>query len=599
MSELAAGVPVRGERIDRRLARESAAARPHFVVAGALAGASAIAVVAQAALLAHIVAAVAMHHASLAALRTPLIALAAVFGARALIAGGFELSGRLAAGRVMSELRHRLLRRVLIESPRRAPGERTGELAAAAVQGVDALENYFAGYLPAMMMAAGVPLAIIVWVLRTDMICAVILAVTVPILVTFMILIGLGANTVTRRRWRTLTQLSAHFLDVVSGLETLRAHRREHAQAEILATVGERYRSETMATLRLAFLSALVLECCAMVGTALVAATIGVQLTGGHLTLEAGLCVLLLAPELYAPLRAVGQQFHASADGLAAAGRLLGALDAPAASSVPPASCGPAVGSAPPASCAPGAATATRAAQTPAVPDPRAQAITFADVSFSHPGRREPVLRGVTLTLAPGLMTALTGPSGAGKTSLAALALGLATPTAGTVSCGGVDLSELAPAVWQQRCAWVPQRATLFSASLGENIALYRPSAGPGEIAAAADRAGLRELIADLPDGLATRIGDGGRQLSAGQRQRVALARAFLADAAFVVLDEPTANLDVDTAAAIAEAILVLARDRTVLMITHDDRLARRASVRWELSADHAVSLHRAEAPVA
>ena len=323
-------------------------------------------IVAQAVLLAHIISASAVGHEPLSALRGSLIALIAVIALRALLAGSFELSGRIGAVRVMSELRLRLTRRLLIDRPGRSPRERTGELAAASVQGIDSLENYFAGYLPSLVLAAAVPLAVLVYLAGVDLVAAVILAITIPVLVIFMILIGMGAQSRTRSRWQALTLLSSHFLDVVQGLETLRAHRREEAQAEILEDVGERYRRETMGTLRLAFMSALVLELCAMLGTALVAATIGVQLIGGNLTLDAGLVVLLLAPELYNPLRAVGQQFHASADGLAAAGRVLAVLDEreplPLAEHPRPAG------------------------------DPRTQPLRFECVTFSYPSRPGAVL---------------------------------------------------------------------------------------------------------------------------------------------------------------------------------------------------------------
>jgi thiol reductant ABC exporter CydD subunit len=539
------------DRVDRRLARESAAAKPHFAVAAALGVVSAAAVVAQAALLAHIIAAAAMDHASLARLSGSIIALVAVLVGRALLAGGFELSGRLAAARVMAELRGRLARHLLIVRPGRLPAERTGELAASAVQGVDALESYFAGYLPSMVLATAVPIAVLVWIVPVDAICAVILAVTIPVLIAFMILIGMGAESRTRSRWQALSLLSSHFLDVVRGLETLRAHRREGAQAAILEQVGDRYRRETMGTLRLAFMSALVLELCAMIGTALVAATIGVQLTGGHLTLDAGLTVLLLAPELYNPLRQVGQQFHASADGLAAAARVLDVLAEPAAVTAP---------------------------QQPVEPgDPSARPLVLQDVAYAYPGRPGDVLDGLSLTIDPREFVAVTGRSGAGKSTIAALLLRLADPTRGTIRCGEVDLRSVDPDRWRRRVAWIPQRATLFAGSVAENIALSDPSARREHIARAADAAGLTELIASLPAGLDTVIGDGGRHLSAGQSQRVALARAFLSAAPLVVLDEPTANLDADTAASIADAIEALAADRTVLLITHDRRLAARA----------------------
>ena len=282
--------------MDRRLLREFPVVRRYFAVAGGLALLSAAIVVAQAVLLADIISAVAMRHASLAGVRWQLIALVAVLLGRAVISGAFEFSGRLGSIRVLSELRERLITRLLIERPGRRPLERTGELAAAAVQGVDALDGYFAGYLPSLVLASVVPVAVLAWIVPVDLATAIILAATVPVVIAFMILIGLGAESRTRRRWQALSLLSSHFLDVVRGLETLRAHRREAAQADTLRTVGERYRVESMGTLRLAFMSSLVLELCAMLGTALVAATIGVQLTSGHLTLRVGLTVLRLAP---------------------------------------------------------------------------------------------------------------------------------------------------------------------------------------------------------------------------------------------------------------------------------------------------------------
>jgi len=542
-------------RVDRLLAKRSRAARPHFLVAGLLGLATATLVVAQAALLAHVIAAVAMAHAGVAQVRGSLVALALVFVARALVAGSFELSGRLAAARVLAELRRRVAEQLLVVRPGRRPQERTGELAAAAVQGVEGLESYFAGYLPALILALTVPLSVLIWVTPIDPVVAVILAVTIPVLIVFMILIGVGAQSRTRRRWQALTLLSSHFLDVVRGLETLRAHRREGAQIEILAQVGERYREETMGTLRLAFLSALVLELCAMLGTGLAAATVGVQLVGGHLQLEAGLTVLLLAPELYGPLRQVGQQFHATADGLAAAGRLLEVLDEPS----------------------PLRTAAPAGAAFPRLPDPGRAPLRFERVSFAYPGAESEVLRELDLTIAPGELVAIVGASGAGKSTLAALALRLADPSAGTVSCGGVDLRSLPVADWRTRNAWVPQRSKLFADTLAANIALAAPDASARRIGVAAREAGLEELVAALPQGLATRIGDGGRRLSAGEAQRVALARAFLADAPLVVLDEPTANLDHRLGAQVGETIGRLRRGRTLLLITHDPALAARA----------------------
>ena len=542
----------RAARIDRRLMRETGAARAQMRIASLLGVAMAVTVVAQAALLAHVIASSAEHRTALARLAGSLVALVVVIAVRALLAGAFETSGRIGATRVMSDLRGRLAGQLLLRSPVRRESDRTGELAAAAVQGVDALEAYFAGYLPQLVLAAVVPAAILVFIVPLDAIAAVVLAITIPVLIVFMILVGKGAKARAQARWRALSLLSGHFLDVVRGLVTLRAHRREAAQAETIERVSEQYRAETMGTLRVAFLSALVLELCAMVGTALVAATIGVQLDGGHLGLQAGLTVLLLAPELYGPLRGVGQQFHASADGLAAAERIFAVLDAPPALVEP-------------------ATAATR------VPDPALAPLRFEAVAFAYPDRPERVLEELEFELAPGATTALVGPSGAGKSTVAALALRLADPTAGRVSCDGVDLREVDLDAWRGRVAWVPQRTRLFSGTIAENIALTDPGAERPRILVAARAAGLQELLDQLADGLDTPIGEGGRGLSAGQAQRIGLARAFLRDASLVVLDEPTAHLDADTAAAVGAAIVRLAEGRTTLLITHDASLTARA----------------------
>lgn len=538
--------------VDRRLLRESRVARSHVALAGALGVASAILIVAQAALLAHVIAACAMHGATLAQLRGSLVALAIVLCARALVGGAFELSGRWGAVRVMSALRERLARRVLLDGPEARPAAgRTGELAGVAVQGVDALEAYFAGYLPQLVLASAVPLAVIAWVAVQDPVTAGILALTVPLLVWFMVLVGRGARAQADSRWRALSLLGAHFLDVVQGLATLRAYGRERAQERTLADVGERYRAQTMATLRSAFMSALVLELCAMIGTALVAATIGVQLVAGALTLQAGLTVLLLAPELYSPLRLVGQQFHASADAAGASARLFAALDSPL--------------------------QVARAERPLPAPDPALAPLRFERVGYRYPGRPEDALHDVSFELAPGRVLALTGASGAGKSTVAALAMRLADPSEGSVTCGGVDLRRVAAEDWRARVAWVPQRPTIFSGTLGENVALYAPDAGREAILAAARAAGLGPLVDELPRGLDTPLGEGARRLSAGQTQRVGLARAFLADRPLLVADEPTAHLDPATARALVATIAQLVRGRTTLLISHDPLLSELA----------------------
>jgi thiol reductant ABC exporter CydD subunit len=534
--------------LQRELSRRSRAARRHLMATVALGLLTTALIVAQALLLARIITDVFQDGASLADVSGRLAALAVVGVARGLVAAGFESTGRLGAARVMSELRTGLVDHVLVARPGGLAGERSGELAATAVQGVDALEAYFARYLPQLVLAALVPLALLAVAAPLDWEAALILAATLPLIPLFMWLVGRLAERTTRSRWRTLAVLSAHFLDVVEGLATLRANDRAGAQAQTIAEASDRYRRETLATLRVAFLSSLVLELLAMLGTALVAATIGVQLVNGSLQLEAGLTVLLLAPEVYMPLRQVGAQFHASADGLASAERILEVLDTPPAVQVP-------------------------AVPAPA-PDPRTGAISLQDVTLCHPGRDVPALDGVSLVLEPGESVALVGPSGAGKSTLASLVLRLADPDAGTVACGGVDLRETDPRAWRRHVAWVPQHPTVFAGTVADNIRLADPEASDARVRAAAQAAEALEIVAGLPDGFETRIGEGGRQLSMGQAQRLALARAFLRDAPLLVLDEPTAHLDESSAAAVGAAIERLVEGRTALLVVHRPALA-------------------------
>jgi len=559
----------RARATQRRLTRESRAARAHLATTAGLGVLATALIVVQATVLAHVVVRVFLGGASLGEVTPALLWLAAISLARGLVDAGFEAGGRIGAARAMAELRSRLLRHLLRERPGALQDERSGELAAAAVQGVDALEAYFARYLPQAVLAVCAPLLILAWVLPRDWEAAAILAVTAPLIVVFMVLIGRLTERTTRRRWRRLARLSAHFLDLVGGLETLRAHGRAEAQARSIEATGESYRIETMKTLRIGFLSALVLELLAMLGVALVAVTVGVQLASGDLGLTAGLTVLILAPELYMPLRRLGAQFHASADGIAGAERIFELLDRPAA-------------------------LATPSLARPA-PDPSVAPLRLAGVRFSHPGREE-TLRGVELELAPGETVALTGLSGGGKSTLLSLLLRLAEPGAGRIECGGVDLREVDAEEWRRRLAWVPQRPTIFSGTIAANVRLPEPAAEDERVLAAVERAGLLDFVRSLPEGLKTRVGDGGRRLSAGEAQRLALARAFLRDAPLLLLDEPTANLDLETELEIADAVEELASGRTALIVAHRPELARRASRVVELRGGTIRELGRAHA---
>jgi thiol reductant ABC exporter CydD subunit len=533
--------------LDPRLARRARAVRGLLAADAALGVAAALLVLAQAVLLAR-VAARGFQGQGLAELTVPLLLLVAVAACRGAAIWGFEAMGRRAAASALSELRLDLVERRLRHRPAALDGAESAEVATVAVGGVDALETTFARYLPQVVLATVVPIAVLALVAAIDLLSAGIMLLTLPLVPVFMWLIGRYTERRTRERWQALRRLSTHFLDVVRGLPTLRAFNRSEAQAEQIASVSDRYRRTTMGTLRVAFLSGAVLELAATLGIALVAVTVGVRLVEGGLGLEAGLTVLVLAPELYLPLRSLAAQYHASADGLAVAERLLDLVED---EDVRP------------------------SGGTP--PSPRDVPVRLENVSFAYPGRPAPVLAGVDLELAPGETVALTGPSGAGKSTVAALLLLLAEPTAGRVAAGGVDLADCDPAAWRRQVAWVPQRPTLLRGTVADNIRLGNAAASDAAVREAAALAGADGFVLDLPEGYATVVGDGGRPLSAGQARRVALARAFLRDAPLVVLDEPTADLDPAGAAVVGEAVARLLAGRTVLLVTHRAELEARA----------------------
>lgn len=546
----APGASRQARETQRRLARSSRVARNHLIVTVGLGFVQAVLIIAQATLLAKVIAGVFMDGESFADVAPLLAWLAVISIFRGLAAAGFESAGRFGAARVMSELREKLSRHLLLNRPGALQDQQSGDLVSSAIDGVAALENYFARYLPQAVLAGIVPLAVLAWVVQYNWISAAILGVTAPLIIVFMVLIGLLTEQRTRKRWERMSRLSSHFLDLVGGLATLRANSQAYSQSGSIETVGEEYRRETMGALRIGFLSSLVLELLAMLGVAMVATAIGIQLAGGHMELVAGLTVLLLAPELYMPLRQLGAQFHASADGMAAAERIFEVIDQPAAVAVP-------------------------AAPVPA-PDPARRSVAMEGISYAWPGR-ERVLESVDLEIDPGETVALVGPSGAGKSTLASLLLRLAEPTGGRITCGGVDLAEVEPREWRRQIAWVPQRPTIFAASLAENLRLFNPEASDEEVAIAVGTAALGEVVASLPEGLETMVGEGGRRLSAGQTQRIALARALLSRAPLLILDEPTAHLDHETERELADAINDAAEGRSALIISHREQPIARA----------------------
>ena len=533
--------------LDPRLYRHARAVQPLLVADAVIGIVVALLVLVQAVLLAR-VAARSFDGASLAAVAWPLVGLCAVVTARAAGAWAFEVVGRRAASDVVSQLRTELVEARLARSPTALDGTRSAELATAAVSGIDALETTFARYLPQVVLAVVVPLAVLALVASVDLVAAGAMLVTLPLVPVFMWLVGRYTERRARERWQALALLSNHFLDVVRGLPTLRAFNRGRAQVERIGEVSEEYRRATMGTLRVAFLSGAVLELAATLGIALVAVVVGVRLVDGRIAFEPALTVLVLAPELYLPLRNLAAQFHASADGTAVAARLLDLAE-----------------------------TDESARPTAAAPDPRTAPIVLEHVSFSYPGRDVDVLHGIDLELRAGETVALVGPSGTGKSTVLSLLLAFAQPSAGRILVGDVDLAAVDPTDWRRHTAYVPQHPTLFRGTVADNVRLGDPNADDERVRRAAELAGADDFVCQLPDGYETLVGEGARQLSTGERRRIALARAFVRDAPLILLDEPTADLDPERAGQIADAIDRLRVGRTVLLVAHRPELAARA----------------------
>ncbi|MFI1533871.1 thiol reductant ABC exporter subunit CydD [Streptomyces anandii] len=524
--------------IDPRLLRYARATRVFLIAVVGLGALGAGLVVAQAMLIAEVVVGAFQHHLTVAELRTPLLLLVAVALGRALVSWLTELAAHRAGAAVKSELRGRLLDRAAALGPGWLSGQRTGSLVALATRGVDALDDYFSRYLPQLGLAVVVPAAVLARIVTEDWVSAAILVGTLPLIPVFMMLIGWATQSRMDRQWRLLSRLSGHFLDVVAGLPTLKVFGRAKAQAESIRRITAEYRRATMRTLRIAFLSSFALELLATLSVALVAVTIGMRLVNGDMDLYIGLVILVLAPEAYLPLRQVGAQYHAAAEGLAAAEDIFAVLETP----LP---------------------------QTGSKAVPARAALAFEGVSVRYPGRSTDAVTDVSLTVRPGETVALVGPSGAGKSTLLNVLLGFVPLTGGRVRIGGVDLTEADPGQWRSHVAWVPQRPHLYAGTIAENVRLARPDADAAAVRRALKDAGALEFVDALPDGLDTVLGEDGGGLSAGQRQRLALARAFLADRPVLLLDEPTAALDGATEAEVVEAVRRLAVGRTVLLVVH------------------------------
>ncbi|WP_427891182.1 thiol reductant ABC exporter subunit CydD [Kribbella sp. GL6] len=516
--------------LDPRLLRRARGARVFLaasVVIGVLSG---VLIIVQAVLLAHGIAGVVLRGSGVGVVAW---GLAAVVAGRALLVWAQEVVAQRAAAAVKSTLRRQVLEHSLKLGPVWLSGERSSALTTLLTKGLDDLDPYFARYLPQLVLAATVPAGVIGWMATGDLIAAGTVLITLPLIPIFMALIGWVTQARSRRRQHALAVLAHHFADVVGGLTTLKLFGRAKAQESAVRRVTDQHRAASMGSLRVAFLSSFALELLASLSVALVAVGVGLRLVDGKLGLETALMVLILAPEAYLPLRQVGLQFHASADGVAASEEMFRVLETPL----------------------------PERGERVDVPDLRVTPLQLYDVTVTYPGREEPALDGFDLEVRPGEVVALTGPSGAGKSTVLAVLLGFVVPDRGVVVAGGSAADEFVPAEWRRQFAWVPQNPGLRLGTVADNVRLARPEATDAEVRAALSAAGAADLSLDKP------VGEQGRQLSGGQQRRVALARALLTDAPVLLLDEPTAGLDPDTEAQVITSLRTAGR--TIVLVAH------------------------------
>lgn len=464
--------------------------------------------------------------------------------ARAFLLWVGEISAGSLAIQVKTGLRSQLTQKIFSLGPAYTRGENSGELVNTTLQGVESLDAYFSQYLPQVLLAVLIPVAILVSVFPVDWLSGLVLLLTAPLIPIFMILIGKASESATRRQWNTLSRLSTYFLDTLQGLHELKLLGQSKARAESVWRASDQYRLSTMKVLRVTFLSALVLEMVGTISTAIIAVQIGLRLLYGQLPFVDAFFILLLAPEFYLPLRRLGQSFHAGASGIQAARRIFDILQMPEQFE----------------NVSPGL--------TLGQIDP-IRSLTFQGVNYTYPGQKTPALNSIDFRVHQGEMFAIVGATGAGKSTLVHLLMRFMPVGSGQILINDTPLNSIHPDFWQQKIGWVPQKPVLFQGTIAENIALGRPTASMDEIIEASKLSHLDDFVLTLPHGYHTPIGEFGARLSGGELQRVALARAFLLNAPLLILDEPTAHLDLQSETWLEESMQQLRVGRIMFVVAH------------------------------
>ena len=466
---------------------------------------------------------------------------------RAVVIWAGETAAYSLAAKVKQALRHRLLAKLFALGPLYVLGEQSGELINTLTAGIENIEDYFAKFLPGVVMAGIIPALMLVFVLPFDWLSALLMALTAPLIPFFMILIGQWANKLNQEQWEVLSRLSSHLLDVLQGLTTLKVFGRSQEQVSVIARLSDEFRIKTLQVLKVAFLSALVLELIATISTALIAVTVGLKLLYGKMLFSEAFFVLLLAPEFYAPLRQLGSHFHAALSGTSAAQRIYQLLAEPL--------------------------PVTKAGDQ-RMSLSRQVTIEFNHVSFAY--QEKQAVDSVSFTIKAGESLAIVGASGSGKSTISRLLLQIIQPAAGAILVNGQPLDQIRLADWRAHFAYVPQAPHLFHGTVADNVC-FGLMKSRNEVIAACKLAQADGFINDLTQGYDTVIGEGGQPLSGGQAQRIALARAFLKDAPVLILDEATAGLDLATEELVGKTFTKLMENRTVLFIAHRLSTVRQA----------------------
>ena len=534
----------------RWLLKQSQAAKTWVILSVAVGFCSGILLIIQARILALIV-----HGAFM--VNTSMVTLWPLFGAglgviilRAALGWTREITGFYAGAKIRQKIRMILLEHLISLGPAYTGRQSTGALASAILEQVEGLHGFYAFYLPQLALAVLIPAAILSFVFPHSWAVGSLLLLTAPLIPLFMILVGMGAESISQRHFQALARMSTYFLDVLQGLTTLKLFNRSKGEEISIAAVSKNYRRRTMSVLRIAFLSSAVLEFFSSISIALGAVFLAMSylgyidfgVYGKPLSFAGGFFILLLAPDFYFPLRELGTHYHARAEAVGAAEEILKIL------SIPPS-----------------------IALSGSIPWAKTDSIhiQFQDVHLAFESGRRPALKGISFDLEAGEHVALVGASGAGKSTTLNLLLGFLQPDKGRILVNEILLAELTPDSWRKQVAWIGQNPVLFYGTIKENILMGRPDASDSEVDRAARSAGVLDFSMNLDEGLNTLIGEQGLGLSRGQAQRVALARAFLKDTSVLLLDEPTAGLDTENERLVIKALEKLTQGRTVLLLTH------------------------------